>query len=186
MIEIFASIILAAGSAETKVPPPEWSKVAAAARSYQREASDENAARLYRLVPTRELSISERPDDSTRRLLYSLVPDLERRMFYGDLWSTRLAFRLLNAADAAFSEDLGAALGSLATNRPELFLRELELEGGSCYLITMFNPDYDERWIKSERRLPIARLRETAPTSLEPRRRECLRLLLSDHDAEAR
>ena len=175
--ETLALVTVLAGTPRGAIHPPDWPAVTAAARSYKQEPSDQNASRLYELIPTRQLAIPERPDASTAEMLYSLVPTLERFMFYGDPWATRLAFRLRAVSDAAFGEDLASGLGSLATNRPELFLRELQRSGGSCDPVISFDPDRAEQWLKAERQLRLSRLGQPVPAELETKRSECLRLL---------
>jgi len=180
MLEILTVVAAMAAQGAVDAHPPDWSAVLAATRTYREEMSDENAERLYRLIPTRQLPESQRPNEATAEALDRLVPDLERQMYYGQTWATRLAFRLRHVSDAAFSEDLDSSLSTLATNRPELFVRELRLDGGTCEPVRWFSPDYDEQWMKRERALRLARLSQPLSSELEPKRRECLRMLQSD------
>jgi hypothetical protein len=152
--------------------------VAQAARTYERVPSCQHADALIALIPNRELAIPERPSQEVVGLLYGQLTLIQAQLFLGDACAARLAFRLSRVADAAFGEDLSATLGSLATTRPELFLRELARSGLSCQAITAYSSDYSVSEARSERALRIQRLRELSiPAVLQPVRSQCLRAL---------
>ena len=177
---VSGAVILALllGAEHPGMRTPDWVAVESAARSYKAIPSDDNARQLYRLIPDRELDISERPPDDAVKTLYGLVQLLEAEMYLGNSWAARLAFRLQRVADAGFAEDLDVALGALATNRPELFLRELNRAKASCECVAQFSTDITDQEVERERRLRLARLRQSVPKELEASRKECLKMLI--------
>lgn len=175
-----AAVVLALllGAEHPGVRTPDWVAVQSAARSYKAIPSDDNARRLCQLIPDRELDVSERPPEDAVSTLYGLVQLLEAQMFLGDSSAVRVAFRLRRVADAAFAEDLDVALGALATNRPELFLRELNRAKASCECVAQFSTDITEQEVERERRLRLARLRESVPRELEASKEKCIKMLI--------
>jgi hypothetical protein len=104
---------------------PDWAKVTGAWDTYCRDPTEQTAATLLALLPERELPIAERPDSHTVNELYYGLTCLSKRMQVGNESAIRIGFRLLYVADAAFAEDLSAALGELSRTHPSLFLRLL-------------------------------------------------------------
>ena len=132
-------------------------------------------------IPDRRLQETELPDPHTRGLLYSQLTLLESRMFHGDPCAVQLAFRLRRLSDAAFGEDLSAAIGALATTRPRLFLTQLSRSGMSCEPVLSFDSDYTSEELQNECALRTQRLRQVdIPTLLDVRDR-CLALLEASH-----
>jgi len=164
-------------AAPSATAPPDWASVIRLAHSYSATPNCENATALVERLPDFELEVAHRPDYRTVEALYRLMPLLESRMFYGDSCAAHVAFRLTWTADAAFSEDLGAALGSLATNRPNLFLTELASAGVPCDRALGFNTDFTAQEFTDERQLRIKRLREFSKPDLDALRIECLTIL---------
>jgi hypothetical protein len=158
---------------------PDWGQVGAAAHAYSKEPSCANASSLIALIPDRALAREERTGSATSEVLYRLLPPLEGLMLYGDVCATRVAFRLRRVADAAFAEDLNAALGALATTRPLLFLQETARSGQGCDVVTFFWTDYSEPEASAERKLRLARLQQPVPAALKSFRSKCVQLLRS-------
>jgi hypothetical protein len=158
---------------------PDWGKVEAAAHAYSKEPSCTNASSLIALIPDRALAREERIDGATSEVLYRLLPPLEGLMLYGDACATRVAFRLCRVADAAFAEDLYAALGALATTRPLLFLQETARSGQGCDVVTFYWTDYSEPEARAERKLRLERLQQPVPAALKSLRSKCVQLLRS-------
>ena len=158
---------------------PDWGKVEAAAHAYSNEPSCTNAESLIALIPDRALAREEHTGSATFEVLYRLLPPLEGQMLYGDECAARVAFRLRRVADAAFAEDLNAALGALATTRPLLFLRETARSGQGCDVVTSFFTDYSESEASAEKKLRLERLQQPVPAALKPLRSKCVQLLRS-------
>ena len=158
---------------------PDWGQVEAAAHAYPKAPSCENASSLIALIPDRALARQERPSSATSEVLYRLLPPLEGLMLYGDVCATRVAFRLRRVADAAFAEDLNAALGALATTRPLLFLQQSARSGQGCDVVTFFWTDYSEPEVSAERKLRLERLQQPVPAALKSLRSKCVQLLRS-------
>jgi len=164
------------------LPPsdtPDWGKVEVAAHAYSKEPSCANASSLIALIPDRALAREERTGSATSEVLYRLLPPLEGLMLYGNVCATRVAFRLRRVADAAFAEDLNAALGALATTRPLLFLQQSARSGQGCDVVTFFWTDYSEPEVSAERKLRLERLQQPVPAALKPLRSKCVQLLRS-------
>ena len=179
MIVSLLLTVMASQAASPGTPQaPAWSQVAQATRTYEREPSCQHADALIALIPNRELAIPERPGPEVVGLLYGQLTLIQAQLLLGDACAARLGFRLSRVADAAFGEDLAAALGSLATTRPELFLRELARSELSCQAITAYSANYSLSEARNERALRLQRLREVrVPAALQPVRRQCLRAL---------
>ncbi len=164
-------------AAEAPRKAPDWPAVQRAFAAYMKVPDCRNADTLVSLIPDRELEVAERPDGKTTDLLYSNLAILQVGMLFGDPCATRLAFRLLRVADAAFAEDLEASLGALATSRPRLFLAELAQARVNCVVVAAFYSDYSDEEHNGELRLRVQRLREPVPRSLDAARACCLRAL---------
>jgi hypothetical protein len=135
---ISCALLLAAAAAT-----PDWNAIDAAADTYWHQPTVENACRLWSLLPDFRLREDQLPPyDAALNTyavwadpwshpgavfpkLYALLWCIEPEFLRGRSAEVRLAFRLLHNAGAAFGEDLSALLGSLATTRPNVFLREL-------------------------------------------------------------
>jgi hypothetical protein len=129
---ISCALLIAAAAAT-----PDWNAIDAAADTYWHQPTVENASRLWSLLPNSSLREDQLPpysdvwDDpwphpgAVFPKLYALLWCIEPEFLRGRSAEVRLAFRLLHNASAAFGEDLSALLGSLATTRPDVFLREL-------------------------------------------------------------
>jgi len=178
ILAILVSFSLAASTGSSlEQQAPDWPQVQKLAREYSRVPSCDNAIALISALPDQPPPIRHRPDAETQTVLYEQVSLLEARMFHGDSCAVRLAFKLLNVSDAAFSEDLTAALGALVSTRPELFMRELPEARQGCELAGRFSVDYTVEEIDHETRLRIGRLREVSAPGLLEIRNRCIDVL---------
>jgi hypothetical protein len=178
---MLSALVLALAARATT---PDWPAVSLAASRYAATTSESLAGNLLNLLPARRLEPEERPPEEVVEQLYQLLPVIAPRLDSGDSPEIRLAFRLIYVSDGAFSEELLALLGGLASHHPEKYLSELlRVRPGLSQVldpirsVTFIGPELGSQETLSELRSRERGLRKVVTKKLLPLRDECLGLL---------
>ena len=104
-----------------------WPAVIASLRLYENYPSAENALKVDRLLPFKQIAYDHSPSEEEGiKELENIFPMLARQIRAQDRTSIRLAFHLYMLTDGALSETLDMTLGELIRINPRLFLEELK------------------------------------------------------------
>lgn len=163
--------------------PDKWVDFEKTWDEYVRQATHENAVKVYEQLPDKALS----KDFPAERLTYKIFENwyqiVSKRIATGDKDVIRIGFRLLTIADGAFQEDLGMDLGKLIVINPKLFLQELKNHRHLIVSLDRVVGNFGEEYVdKNELQLKetekrIKSLEKVSDSGLASTKAECLKEL---------
>ena len=178
-------------------PQVDWLDLGLAWQRYEENPDTTNALGVIERLPSARVPVN--PDDRNEALVRGELSGsvqradggpLGRQVRAGDPGALRLAFRLLVLADGAYAESLQEILGSVITDDPSLFLRELMQQADvvptpPLGILLGLGPDFVDRAdaARAEIEARIAALSSVREPALWSARDACIEALRGEVDA---
>lgn len=158
----------------------DWAQLAILWQKYMKNPNPVLAKEMYNLLPDEKYH--EKLNMKVLELIYMNIDVCEKMIKNRCRHSVRLAFKLLNLSDGAFSESLFIILGNLIRIDPGMFLSELcnhysIIQGNLISILGNYGPSFHDRPTMdsiTETRLRINALRGVYKKSLIALRDKCI------------